>query len=289
MNVSKTTAYLGLLTLGGGLLYATTSYDPGKEEKPRLEPVKEFFREVYFANDIENSYLSDDRKKIIPARHLNSEGEFQTRLGGSELVITAPHGAFDKYTDEIVKDICSKNRAPFPEATCIIGKYFRISKKQASYKDPVYLATGERSKVLSDVNRPTSMDSKSMCTRQDPIARSIYQSFLGKIPKKPKLYVEIHGFKSDSSGRKLDIVYYRLDKQKLKENLGDLKANIGLSEVIFKASQSRKCGVLGQLRKNNFSSYLHIELPTEYRSSKLRRMKTAEDLSLFIEKALNTI
>ena len=277
----------------------------GVAESEPSQELRSFVREVFFIDDKENSVTmgSNDNRKTESIRALNSEGEFHFRAGSSDLVITAPHGRWDRHTDLIVKDLCQLEDKLFANATCVIGKYFRMpretvrpgrdSQQKQANKLMINRAAGSRSTVLADVNRPTDKslddrDQRSNCEFQNPIAHSVFASFWRRIPKNPKLYVEIHGFSSSKPQRLPDIAKSEsIAAATIRSALGDFEANVEgeltaageVRNLGYTASQAKRCGTLSRLKK-----FMHIELPGSYRYQKKSRTKTVRDLGLLIDR-----
>ena len=271
---------------------------PEGEEDNYAPPLINFTREVFFLDDTElsTSYIDEDGEtKTINVREKDSEGEFHFKAGNDMLVITAPHGRWDQYTDRIVKALCQKQAEPYNDATCLIAKYFRIPFFQNPIKPKDRArraASGTKSVFRPDVNRPTDKATDGRCELQNALSRSVFENYSRRLPDKPKLYVEVHGFgDKKNKNRAAEVQYYGFKKADLRQYAAEcgLNALVGKTsaEIQYTACDSRTCGMLGRYQRKNVP-YLHIELPRKMRTPAKNRRHTTKKLECFIEKAYNS-
>ncbi len=187
----------------------------------------------------------------------------------SPYLIAAPHGEYDEGTGEIVWEFCQKVRWD-----CLIAEGFRA----------------EHAPI--NVNRPTEGVSlaETRFTERASLVYARYVRRITRIAPTLRFYVEIHGNDYPGSRDRIEVATVGLTKQQAIriERLGSqLLADEGLhyelvidllDPIRFRASQSRKFGVLSFIRPA-----LHIELPV--RARKADRERTVKFLTGFLAQA----
>lgn len=140
-----------------------------------------------------------------PDRHL---GDFEYKKTANGILICAPHGTYDRRTDEIVIAAAEKLDAGYVVARGFTPGNVRIN-----------------------VNRPT--EGSGMASAREPRtrrAREVYEEYADLVRKaargqKLRLYVEVHGNSSPLSAYKIELATTGIDRdeaRRLKESFPDI-------------------------------------------------------------------
>ena len=209
-------------------------------EYPRQVPLADSPQSIYARNiksvwEVSDIYFEADGTKI-------KEGEIWYRKSGP-ILIAAPHEPSDRFTGDIVFEICRIN----PEFSCLVAKNFRSDRD---------------GRLRYNVNRPTITNGSDSCDRPNRFAYRIFQNFREYLERSSvRLYVEIHGNSRPLSQNAIEIAHEGINAIRIEQAFSGLPVKIeGLSFIHYRAREAKACGTLDIM-----PSSIHLELPFDFR------------------------
>ena len=174
-------------------------------------------------------------------------GQLRWQDAGNDLTVVAPHGGYDRNTEDIVREMVKE------------------------YPMNYVLAIGFRNPDGINVNRPTEAKSDEISSER---ATKVYEVFRDCVDQYPqRIYLEVHGYTEDSDTRGIQIATVNVDNhlaafientltQNLPSGTADQEILIEpLDRIHWTAGWNKRIGMLSHC--DNIC--IHIELPRKFR------------------------
>ncbi|MFP5502578.1 MAG: hypothetical protein ACLGIN_08815 [Candidatus Sericytochromatia bacterium] len=191
------------------------------------------------------------------------EGRFERLAGEGGMLVAAPHGGYDRHSEQIAREVALQSGAGY-----LLALGFR------TFEQPW------------NVNRPTAgVGLKAHEEARPPEAAAVYRAYLGHVlTAAPALYVEIHGNKRPESAGWIEVATQGLTPEEAAAFRGFFRARAAqltdvprfdmriepLDPIHYKASGAKAHGVFREVGR-----VLHLELPWAMRRDERVRSRYA--------------
>ncbi|MNS14715.1 hypothetical protein D3C72_463370 [compost metagenome] len=193
-----------------------------------------------------------------------SAGRFESLAGAGGMLIAAPHGGYDRYSDDVARQVALATGAGY-----VLASGFR------TFEHPW------------NVNRPTEGAKLTADTEiHSPAARVVYEAYAGHVKRHaPRLYVEIHGNSRPESAGWIEVATVNVPETAARALQADFRRRVSaldasyprfdlqiepLDPIHYRAAGAKRFGILGHMPR-----VVHMELPAGIRFDERVRSRYA--------------